>query len=440
MLFTGSNSGAERTFMRIGFYTLGCKVNQYETQTLIRLFAGEGYDIVRHEEQADVYVVNSCTVTAEGDRKTRQMLRRFKKQNPAARVALTGCFPQAFPDAAAKLPEADIIAGNRRRADLVGMVEKNLRTGERIIEIVPHERGEAFEGGTPGGPEDRTRAFVKIEDGCERYCAYCIIPTARGPVRSKPPEEIRRELETLAREGYREAVLTGINLSCYGKDLGLRLADGVEAACGTGIERVRLGSLEPELLEARDIARLAAQEKLCPQFHMSLQSGCNATLRRMKRHYTAEEYRDIALELRRRFDHCAITTDIMTGFPGETEEEFALSLAFAREMKFAKTHVFAYSRRPGTRADAMPDQVENSVKARRAAEMAQAMEQCRRDYLAEQEGKILRVLFETRRGDDWEGYAENYVPVRLKSPLDLHGQILCVRAVRVEDDVCIGET
>lgn len=417
--------------MRIAFYTLGCKVNQYETQALARLFSAEGYDVVDHEEQADVYVVNSCTVTAEGDRKTRQMLRRFKKQNPSARVALTGCFPQAFPDAAAKLPEADIIAGNRDRAALVGMVGESLRTGERVVEIAPHVRGEPFERAAAGGAGERTRAFVKIEDGCERYCAYCIIPTARGPVRSKPAEEIRRELEDLARAGYREAVLTGINLSCYGKDLGLRLADGVEAACRSSIERVRLGSLEPELLEPGDIARLAGQDKLCPQFHMSLQSGSDATLRRMNRRYTAAEYAGIADELRKRFPNCAITTDIMTGFPGETESEFQESLAFARRMGFAKVHVFAYSRRPGTKADRMEGQVENSVKARRAHEMAQAMEECRRAYLKAQEGKTLRVLFETRQGDCWEGYAENYVPVRVKTGADLHGRIAPVRITAV---------
>lgn len=425
--------------MRIAFYTLGCKVNQYETQAMARLFAAEGYDVVDHEELADVYVVNSCTVTAEGDRKTRQMLRRFKKQNPAARVVLTGCFPQAFPEAAEKLPEADILAGNRDRAALPGLVAENLRTGERVAAISPHVRGEPFEEVRAGGAGDRTRAFVKIEDGCERYCAYCIIPTARGPVRSKPPEEIRRELEELAQAGYREAVLTGINLSCYGKELGLRLADGVEAACAASIQRVRLGSLEPELLEPGDIKRLAAQEKLCPQFHMSLQSGSGATLRRMNRHYTPAEYAGIADELRRCFPNCAITTDIMTGFPGETEQEFEESLAFARRMGFAKTHVFAYSRRPGTKADRMEGQVENSVKVRRAHEMAAAMDECRRAYLNAQEGRTLQVLFETRRGDFWEGYAENYAPVRVESGADLQGRILPVRVARVEEEVCVGD-
>lgn len=424
--------------MRIAFYTLGCKVNQYETQMLEGMFAAEGWEIVPHEEQADLYVVNSCTVTAQGDRKTRQILRRFKKQNPAAKVALTGCFPQAFPDAAAALPEADIIAGNRSRAGFVKLAERAFHTGERVIEIIPHQRGEPFEGGLAKNGE-RTRAFVKIEDGCERYCAYCIIPAARGPVRSKPPEEIFLELEQLAKEGYREAVLTGINLSCYGKEYGLRLADAVEAACKTSISRIRLGSLEPELLESGQIARLAAQKKLCPQFHMSLQSGCNATLRRMNRHYTAEEYAGIVAELRGKFPHCAITTDIMVGFPGETQEEFMESLAFAKKTGFAKAHIFAYSPRPGTKAAGMPDQVEASVKNQRAALLSQAMAESRKIYLQSQIGQSLQVLFETNRNGIWEGYGENYVPVRVETAGNLQGEILPVSIIGIEEDGCLGQ-
>jgi threonylcarbamoyladenosine tRNA methylthiotransferase MtaB len=228
--------------MRIAFYTLGCKVNQYETEVLSQLFAADGYDIVAPDETADIYVINSCTVTATGDKKTRQMLRHFKSQNPAAKVALTGCFPQAFPDAAEKLPEADIIMGARGRAELVKVVSRCLATDERIIDIRPHEKGETFERMAAAGFAERTRAFVKIEDGCERYCSYCIIPTARGPVRSKPMDELSEELRGLAASGYQEVVLVGINLSCYGKELGLRLIDAVELACRTdGIRRVRLG-------------------------------------------------------------------------------------------------------------------------------------------------------------------------------------------------------
>ena len=276
--------------MKAAFYTLGCKVNQYEAQILAQQFADAGYEIVPPEMPADVYVVNSCTVTASGDQKTRRVLRRFRALCPGATVVLTGCYPQAFPDDAARLAEADVIAGARDRAALVELVRRARETRGRIVAVTPHERGEPFEPMRAAAFRERTRAFVKIEDGCDRYCAYCIIPQARGPVRSKPPGELRAELEGLARAGYREAVLVGINLPSYGRELGLRLIDAVELACAVdGIERVRLGSLEPELLTGGDIARMARQPKLCPQFHLSLQSGCDATLARMRRHYDTAE-------------------------------------------------------------------------------------------------------------------------------------------------------
>ncbi len=426
--------------MRIAFYTLGCKVNQYETQILTQIFAADGYDVVSHTDLADVYVVNSCTVTATGDRKTRQMLRQFKARNPAAKVVLSGCFPQAFPDAAERLPEADVITGARGRGRLVELVARALATGERIVEIQPHERGEGFERMQAGSFAERTRAFVKIEDGCERYCAYCIIPTARGPVRSKPPEDLRDELQTLAAAGYREAVLVGINLSSYGKELGLRLIDAVETAAAVdGIERVRLGSLEPELLTGEDISRMAALPKVCPQFHLSLQSGCDATLCRMNRHYDTAEYARIAADLRRHFPSCAITTDIMVGFPGETDVEFEESLAFAEAVGFAKAHVFAYSRRPGTRAADMPGQIPKAVKEERSRQMIALTSRTRAAFLQGQIGQVVSVLFESRTPDGmYEGYAENYTPVRVGWPDNLCGQIRRVRIEAALDGWCLG--
>ncbi|MEM1484994.1 tRNA (N(6)-L-threonylcarbamoyladenosine(37)-C(2))-methylthiotransferase MtaB [Oscillospiraceae bacterium PP1C4] len=426
--------------MRIAFYTLGCKVNQYETQILTQLFAADGYDVVSHTDAADVYILNSCTVTATGDKKTRQMLRHFKAQNPAAKVALTGCFPQAFPDAAEKLPEADIITGARGRSELVKQVARCLATGERIIDIKPHEKGEAFEKMSADSFNERTRAFVKIEDGCERYCSYCIIPTARGPVRSKPLEDLRTELTELAAAGYHEVVLVGINLSCYGKELGLRLIDAIEAAAAIdGIERIRLGSLEPELLTERDIERMAALPEMCPQFHLSLQSGCDATLKRMNRHYDAAEYTRIVDDLRRHFDHCAITTDIMVGFPGEDDAEFEASLAFAEKTAFAKVHVFAYSQRPGTRAAVMPDQVRKAVKEARSARMIALTESTRAAFLKAQVGREVCVLFESHAENGiYEGYAENYTPVRVKSQDDLRGASKRVKITAAHADWCEG--
>ncbi len=429
--------------MRAAFYTLGCKVNQYETQILEQLFFDNGFDIVSPDSPADLLVVNSCTVTAEGDRKTRQALRRFKRANPSGVAVLTGCFPQAFPDIAEQIPEADVITGSRNRGSLLCAVEKYFATGRRVIEITPHERGEEFERMKAGRFLGRTRAFVKIQDGCDRYCSYCIIPTARGPVRSKPLEKLREELEGLAAAGYREAVLVGINLPFYGKETGYtpRLIDAIELACAVpGIERVRLGSLEPELLTEEDIARMAAQPKFCPQFHLSLQSGCDNTLRRMNRHYTAAEYRAIVDKLRAAFDNPAITTDIIVGFPGETPEEFAQSLAFAREIGFAKVHVFPYSKREGTRAAKLPGQIPRAVKSERVAELVQAVEPARRAFLQAQVGRTEAVLFESAAAQGGaEGYTQNYAPVRVPGAGgELSGRVCAVEIVGVGEDCCLG--
>ncbi len=426
--------------MRVAFTTLGCKVNQYETEMLAELFSREGYEVVDAHDFADLYIVNSCTVTASGDRKTRQLLRRLKKQNPAARAALTGCYPQAFPEEAAAIPEADIVAGAKNRAGLLKAVEEAFRTGKRVVAIEPHEKGEAFEHMSVTGLRGRTRAFVKIEDGCERYCSYCIIPKARGPVRSKPPEEIRAELEALAANGYREAVLVGINLSSYGKDLGLRLIDAVELACSVeGISRVRLGSLEPELLTGEDIRRMAAQEKFCPQFHLSLQSGCDRTLRAMNRHYDAAEYARIASDIRRAFGNPSLTTDVMVGFAGETEEDFCQSLAFVREMAFAKVHVFAYSRREGTAAAKRPDQVPEAVKEERSRRMIAAAEESRQEFLRRQLGRVEEVLVETTHAPlGYEGFTKNYTPVYVSCGPEACGKVCKVRLEAVLDGHCIG--
>lgn len=427
--------------MRVAFYTLGCKVNQYETQILTQYFSQEGYDVVGFEEEADVYVVNSCTVTASGDQKTRQILHGCRRRNPGSVVVLTGCFPQAFPQAAGEMAEAQVVAGSYNRKNLLRLVQKALATGERVVEITPHQKGEPFEIMKADKFLERTRAFVKIEDGCDRYCSYCIIPTARGPIRSKALPDLVEELRGLADKGYREAVLVGINLSSYGKETGVRLADAVEAACGVpGLERVRLGSLEPELLTEEDIRRMAQCEKLCPQFHLSLQSGCDETLKRMNRHYTAHEYRQIVDLLRAHFENPSFTTDMMVGFPGETEEEFKQSMAFAREIGFAKVHVFAYSVRGGTRAATMPGQVPKAEKSRRSEQLSQACGQLRQQFLKSQVGKISRVLFEVESEQyGFHGYTENYTPVYVASPQSLHGQIRPVLITQSFDDYCIGE-
>lgn len=427
--------------MRAAFYTLGCKVNQYETQIMEQQFSAEGIDIIEASENsgADIYVINSCTVTATGDKKTRHLLRRIKRQNPESIVVLTGCFPQAFPEAAEGILEADVITGTYNRASVIGAVKECLATGRRVIRITPLQRGKErahFEQMQALSMNERTRAFVKIQDGCDRFCSYCIIPTARGPVRSKPLKEIQEELTLLAEKGYQEVVLVGINLPCYGNDLGIRLLDAVRTACSVpGLKRVRLGSLEPELLLPEDIAEMAEMPALCPQFHLSLQSGCDATLKRMNRHYNTEEYSRIVDSLRAAFANPAITTDIMVGFPGEDEEEFQQSLAFAEKIAFAKAHIFMYSPRPGTRAAQMPGQISSACKERRSAEMIAVTEKTRSEFLQSQIGRLEQVLFETDISNGmYHGYTRNYSPVEVPAFEDVRGQIRNVRITGLTED------
>ena len=427
--------------MKAVFVTLGCKVNQYETQVLEEKFAKAGIALAKEGEKADFCIVNSCTVTASGDKKTRQMLRRLKRQYPDAVMVLTGCYPQAFPQEASELEEADIVTGSTNRSGLLDLVQAYLQTPQRMVQIIPHQKGEAFEKMTATHFSERTRAFVKIQDGCDRYCAYCIIPYASGPVRSKPLSDITAELGQLAAQGYQEVVLVGINLPCYGKDLGLRLIDAVEAACQVeGIRRIRLGSLEPELLTAEDLKRLAAQPKFCPQFHLSLQSGCDRMLKAMNRHYDSAEYRRIVQDIRKAFENPSITTDIMVGFPGETEEDFRQSADFAKEIGLAKAHVFAYSVRPGTRAASMPDQVSQREKEQRSSRLIEVTNATRQAFLQAQVGREEEVLFETTQTPyGIEGYTPNYTPVCVEAHEDIRGQIRRVRITAALNDLCLGE-
>lgn len=365
-------------------------------------------------------------------------MRRARLENPNAVVVLTGCMPQVFPKESASLLEADIILGNSNHASLVPDIRRFLKTHERIIDIIPH--GKIFEPLHVDQYYERTRAFLKIEDGCNCFCSYCIIPYARGRVRSKSMDDLKKELSGISQHGYREVVLTGINLSAYGQESGLSLCDAVEAACAEDeIERVRLGSLEPERLDETAIGRLEKQKKLCPQFHLSLQSGCDATLHRMNRHYTADEYRTIVKNLRAAFSNAAITTDIMVGFPGETEEEFTESLAFEREIGFAKVHVFIYSRRPGTVAANAPDQVPPQVGEERSRRMIEAAKGTRMEFFRHQVGLTEPVLFERQcEKNIWEGYTENYTPVRAVSSEPLGGKIRQVRINDFRESFCPG--
>ena len=424
--------------MKIAFYTLGCKVNQYESQAMSEAMSRQGFEVVAPEEKADIYVINSCTVTAESDRKTRQAVRRFKRGNPDSIVVLTGCMPQAFPTDAEALEQADIVMGNRNNHRLSEFVNKYLSDRQRIVCIEPHENGDKFCGDTISGFDRRTRANVKIEDGCNRFCSYCMIPYARGRVRSKPLDVLKNELKLLRDAGFTEVVLVGINLSAYGQDTGKSICDAVELAAETGFERVRLGSLEPDHITDKVIGRLAKIDSFCPQFHISLQSGCDTTLKAMNRHYTAEEYFELCTKLRAAFDGTTITTDIMVGFPTESDKDFRESVEFAKKVGFEKVHVFPYSPREGTKAAKMK-QLTNAVKEKRSRIMIEETEKVRQEFLKAQVGKTVEVLFETFRGDGFtEGYTKNYTPVKVSGNVTCAG-IIKTEIIGVDGDFCVGK-
>lgn len=424
--------------MKIAFFTLGCKVNQYESQAMAERMVKCGFKLVSPNEKSDVYVINSCTVTAESDRKTRQTVRRFKRKNPDSIVVLTGCMPQAFPEDADALKEADIVLGNKNNIRLPELIERYFSCGQRIIEIENHETGDRFIGDSISGFQGRTRAIVKIEDGCNRFCSYCIIPYSRGRVRSKPIDELEAELRTLSDAGFIEIVLVGINLSSYGSDIGLSICDAVELAAGMEFERIRLGSLEPDHITDDVIKRLAKVDKFCPQFHISLQSGCDNTLKAMNRHYTSAEYKELCTKLRNSFDETTITTDIMVGFPTESEEDFADNVNFAKEIGFEKVHVFPYSPREGTRAAKM-EQIEKIIKEKRSHIMIEETEKIRQNFLESQVGKTVEVLLETRHDDKFtEGYTKNYTPVKVKGSHPC-GKLVTAKIIAIDGDFCVAE-
>jgi threonylcarbamoyladenosine tRNA methylthiotransferase MtaB len=402
-------------------------------------FEANGFSVTSQHSEANVIVINSCTVTAESDRKTRQAVRHYKTLGGAV-IVLCGCMPQAFNKSAEQLSQADIVTGNTSPAEIPLLVKEYLKSKKRILNINNHSKEEAFNTPTVNSFDERTRAFMKIEDGCERYCTYCIIPKARGFVRSKSIEEIKKEAAALAHNGFSEIVLVGINLSAYGKDNGLNLLDAVKAVCNIEkVKRVRLGSLEPDHMTNEMLKGLSQQAKFCPQFHLSLQSGCDNTLKRMNRHYDTAFYRDLITRIRNNFNNPSITTDIMVGFAGETEQDFLNSVEFLKEIGFAKTHVFAYSRREGTAAYSYKDQIDKKTKAIRSKIMIDAASECEQKFLRSQIGKTVSVLFETHEDGCNYGYSENYSRVKLKHPTSLEGEIVTVKITNAENDYLIAE-
>lgn len=426
--------------MRIALYTLGCKVNQYETQAMEQELTAQGHELVAFEEPADAYIINTCSVTAVSDKKSRQMIRRAKKMNPHAIVAACGCYAQTHTDEVAALG-IDLVGGTGQRMEFLRQLLAAAEEKRQRVLVDDALRRREFEVLPAGGQMSRTRAMLKVEDGCRNFCSYCIIPFARGPVRSLPVAEAVRQTEQLAAEGYREVVLTGIEISSWGQDMAgeQSLVDLLEAVSeAAGDMRLRLGSLEPRTITEDFCRRAARLKNLCPHFHLSLQSGCDETLRRMNRRYDTARYLESVALLRAYFSGVAVTTDLITGFPGETEEEFEKTLAFLRRCAFAQIHVFPYSIRPGTRAAAM-EQVPKSVKEARAARAGQVAAELHEKYLRSCMGQIFPVLFE-QAGEDgcFVGHAPNYMEVAAAGE-NLHNCLRSVRVTGVDGSILKGE-
>ena len=425
--------------MRVAIYTLGCKMNQYETQAMEQLLRRKGHQVVDFSQEADAYVVNTCSVTAVSDQKSRKVLHRVRRERPGAVLAVCGCYPQTHVEDVRKL-DVDLIAGTGDRAGFVDLLEQAVEE-RRPLELVDRSFDRRqFEVLPAGGMENRTRAMLKVEDGCVNFCSYCIIPYARGPVRSLPLDKAVEQAAQLKAEGYREIVITGIEISSWGRDLknGLTLIDLMEAisAAAPGV-RIRLGSLEPRTVTEEFCRRAAALPDLCPQFHLSMQSGCDDTLKRMNRKYGTARYLESVALLNRFFDRPAVTTDMIVGFPEETEEEFAKTLDFIRRCGFAQMHIFPYSIRPGTPAAEM-EQVPKAVKEDRARRAAAAAAEMHRAYLDGCVGKTYPVLFEQSRDGKFSGHAPNYMEV-LAEGEDLHNQVKPVRITGTDGQVLFGE-
>jgi len=424
--------------MRIAIHTLGCKVNQYETQALEQELLRRGHTLVDFEDEADAYIVNTCSVTAVSDKKSRQMLRRAQQRSPGAVIAACGCYAQTHADDVAALG-VDVLSGTNDRTHFLDLVERAAAERTKLVSLDDALRRREFEILPAGGMAARTRAMLKVEDGCVNFCTYCIIPFARGPVRSLPMAEAERQTRALAAEGYREIVLTGIEISSYGRDLpgDVSLIDLIELVCRTAPEvRVRLGSLEPRTITREFCERAAKLPNLCPHFHLSLQSGCDATLRRMNRRYDTARYAESCALLREHFDDPAITTDLITGFPEETEAEFAETLAFIGRCAFADMHVFPYSVRPGTKAADMA-QVEKRVKEERAERAAAVARAMKADFLGRRVGTTVSVLFEGAETAGSAGHTPDYTEVFV-GETDLQNQVRAVRITRSDGERLYG--
>ena len=451
----------------VAFITLGCKVNQYETNAMTQQFIEKGYEVVDHTQKADIYIVNTCTVTNMSDRKSRQMLRRVKELSKEAIIVACGCYAQVAKEELEKIEEINLVLGNNEKKDIVEYVEKYIKNqiskksqeDKRYIEIknakvqqitktqknietqiedVMNQK-EFVEFGDITFTE-KTRAVIKIQDGCDRFCSYCIIPYARGRVRSRKPEHILSEIQKNAKEGIKEVVITGIHIASYGKDFkqAYRLIDLLEEMNEIeGIERIRLGSIEPLLITPEFVNRLEKLEKVCHQFHLSLQSGCDETLKRMNRRYTTEQFQEITTLLRNTFEDAILTTDIIVGFPGESEEEFEKTYEFLKEIKFYKMHVFKYSPRKGTKAAVMPNQIDGNKKEERSRRLIELSNQNEKAYNEQYIGKEVEVLFEEEKNGIWQGHTKNYILAHYKTEENMENKLIKLQCKEAEQEYII---
>ncbi|MBQ7331126.1 MAG: tRNA (N(6)-L-threonylcarbamoyladenosine(37)-C(2))-methylthiotransferase MtaB [Oscillospiraceae bacterium] len=426
--------------MKFGFYTLGCKTNQYETQAMEQLMVAAGHSVGSFDEPCDGYIINTCSVTAVADKKNRAVIRRCRRENPEAVIGVCGCYTQHAKQAVLDLG-ADVVGGSANRREFVDMMLQAVKTKKPLESVDEALRRRSFEVLPAGGLVERTRAMLKVQDGCVNFCSYCIIPYTRGPVRSAPLEIAVEQAKELARRGYREIVLTGIEIAGWGTDLPGKppLWQLIDSICRAVPElRIRLGSLEPRVVTKELCEKTACLPNLCDQFHLSMQSGCDTVLQRMKRKYDTARYMESVALLRSYFPNCAITTDMIVAFPGETEEEFAKSLDFIQTCGFAEMHIFPYSRRPGTPADKMPEQHNNATKEERSRRAIAVAEEMSLAYRQSQAGKVLEVLFEEESKGFFAGHAPNYVKVYVRGE-NLHNRVLPVLITEVYRDGVLGQ-
>jgi len=430
--------------MKVALYTLGCRVNSYESEAMAEKFIKEGYEVVSFDEFSDVYVINTCTVTNMGDKKSRQMIGRARRHNPEAIIAVVGCYSQIASEEIAQIEGVDVVLGSRNKGDIVHWVNRAREESKQVVEVKDVLKDNKFEELAINEYQDKTRAFLKIQDGCNRFCSYCLIPFARGGVCSKEPEQILKEVKELSKNGFKEIILSGVHTASYGVDLEgnwdlVKILEEINKI--EGIERIRIGSIDPTFFTEGVIERICNLEKMCPHFHLSLQSGCDATLRRMNRKYTAQEYNDVVENLRKHMKDVSITTDIIAGFPGESNGEFEDTYEFLKGIKLSKMHIFKYSKRTGTKAAEMPFQVDGLIKEERSKKLIELNNTLEVEFMEKFIGREMRVLYEeaiSGKENTYVGYTENYIKVITESEESIEGKILPTKLVSVEKENMVG--